>query len=103
MFYDYKVGIYNKAQSIKVDGITIPGIPTYIKDIDCDIQPYSRTLLIKGYGYDIEVTNRLFMDFDANVKIGTILYYTNSQNVIEKYEVKAIIPWDYLEVMCFGL
>ena len=44
------------------------------------------------------------MDSDDSVKIGSIFYYTNSQDIIEKYEVKAI-PWDtdYLEVVCLGI
>jgi len=103
MFDVYKVGIYNKAPGTKVDGIFIPGVLSWVKDIMCDVQPYSRALLLKNYGYDIECTKRIFMEFDANIKIGTGLYYTNPQLVVEKYEVKTIINWDYLELACLGI
>lgn len=103
MFYNYKVDIYNKSAGTKVNGIFIPGVLAYVKTADVDIQPYSKTLFLKDYGYDIECTKRIFMDMDANIKIGTVLYYTNSQLVVEKYEVKALINWDYIEVICLGL
>lgn len=104
MLYGFKVGAYVRGESTKVNGIAIPGNLTWVKNIDCDIQSYSKELLLKQYGYNIEVNKRIFMDFDPNIKIGTILYYTNSQNVIEKYEVKAI-PWDQaiMEVICLGI
>ena len=103
MLKNYKVGLYNKGPSTKVGGITIPGVLTCVKDIDCDIQPYSTALLLKQYGYNIEVNKRIFMDYDSAVKIGTVFYYTNLQGVIEKYEVKAIINWSYLELACLGV
>ena len=104
MIADYKVDIYNKQPSTKVDGITIPGTLSFIKSIYADIQPYSKALLIKQWGYDLDVSRRIFMDVDNDVKIGTIFHYNNKQNSIEKYEVKAI-PWDtnYLEVICNGV
>lgn len=103
MFYNYKVGIWNKGPSTKVNGITIPGVLAWVKDVMTDIQPYSKVLLLKDYGYDIECTKRVFMDADNDIKIGTVLYYTNPNSIIEKYEVKQIIQWDYIEVMCLGL
>lgn len=103
MFKNFTVGIWNKAPSTKVNGITIPGVLTFVKNVDCDIQPYSTALLLKTYGYNIEVNKRIFMDFDADVKIGTVFYYTNPQGIVEKYEVKTVIQWDYLEVACLGV
>ena len=104
MLYDYKVKVYGRGASIKVGGIAIPGELGWIKEMDCDMQSYSKELLIKQYGYDIEVNKRFFMDFDPNIKIGTILKYTNSQNNVETYEVKKI-PWDkpIMEVICLGI
>lgn len=103
MFQECRAKIYNQLPSTKVNGVTIPATPTYVKDVDCDIQPYSTTLFLKQYGYNIEVNKRIFMDFEPSVTIGTIFYYTNPQNILEKYEVKAIVNWDYLEVMCLGI
>jgi hypothetical protein len=104
MFYDYKVGIYNKPPNTKVNGIAIPGTLTWVKDIYGDLQPYSTELLLKDYGYNIEVTKRLFSDLETDIKIGTILKHSNKQNIVESYEVRKIIPWDnYMEVMIYGL
>ena len=103
MFADYKVGVWNRGPSTKVGGITIPGVLAWVRDADVDIQPYSTALLIKQYGYDIEVNKRVFVDFDPDVKIVTVFYYTNPQGILEKYEVKTIINWDYLECACLGV
>ncbi|ERI90990.1 hypothetical protein HMPREF1982_03552 [Clostridiales bacterium oral taxon 876 str. F0540] len=99
MFYDKKVGIHNKTEGTKVNGVYIPGKLQWVKDIYVDIQPYSTALLLKDYGYNIEVTKRIFSDIEANIKIGTILKYN-----LDEYEVRKIIPWDdYMEVMCYGV
>ena len=101
---NFVVGVFNKGLSTKVNGITIAGELKWVKQMFCDIQPYSTALLIKQYGYDIEVNKRMFMDVDTSIKIGTVLQYTNILGNIEKYFVKAIIPWsNYCEVMCLGI
>jgi len=105
MLGGYKVGVYIKGESTKVGGIAIPGQLIWIKDVDCDMQSYSKELLIKQYGLNIEVNKRFFIDYDQNIKIGTIFSYLNSQNEVEKYEVKAI-PWDSeptMEVVCLKI
>jgi len=105
MFDDYKVGIYNKPPGTKVGGIFIPGTLAWVKDIMCDMQPYSRALLLKNYGYDIEVNYRIYIDyFEKNIKIGTILRYTDKYDKEVSLEVKAI-PWaeEYMEVMALEL
>lgn len=105
MLADYKVGLYNKAPSTKENGIVIPGILTWVKDIYVDIQPYSKSLLMKNYGYDIEVNKRCYVDcFEKDIRIGTVFKYTDKYNKELSLEVKAI-PWDdgYMEVMCFGI
>lgn len=78
---------------------------TYMKDISVDIQPYSTALLLKTYGYNIEVNKRIYLDcFDSNIKIGTILKYTDKYENSVSLEVKAI-PWDdgYMEVMALEI
>jgi len=103
MLNNYRVGIYNRLPNIKVNGITIPGVLAWVKDADVDIQPYSTALLLRSYGYNIEVNKRVFIDFDPVVQIGTVFYYTNPQNVVEKYEVKTLVNWDYLDCACLGV
>lgn len=65
------------------------------KEIDVDMQPFSRELLLKKYGYDIAVSKLMFCDFDEDIKEGSIIVY-NSKNFIVKK-----IPWDsgHLEVV----
>lgn len=102
MLYGYRVGIYKYGESTKVCGMNIKGSLAWIKDIDCDMQSYNKELLIKQYGINIEVNKKFFMDFDSNIKLGTILRYENFQKEIETYEVK-VIPWDdesVMEVIC---
>ena len=71
----------------------------WIKDIYCDIQPYSTQLLLNQYGYNIEVNKRIFTDNDADIKVGTVLKYENIS-----FEVRKIISWDsYCEVMVYGI
>lgn len=103
MFADYKVGVWNRGPSTKVGGITIPGVLAWVRDVMCDIQPYSTALLLRTYGYNIEVNKRVFLDFDPDVKIGTVFYYTNPQGVLEKYEIKTLVNWDYLDCACLGV
>ena len=94
MFANYTVGVWNRAASTKVNGVTIPGALSLLKTIDCDMQPYSTELLIKTYGYDIPVTKRFFIDDVADIKIGTILQLGTDQ-----HEVKKIVEWDsYFDV-----
>ncbi|AZV58832.1 hypothetical protein [Clostridium sp. AWRP] len=103
---DFTVGIYVKTEGHQDShGSWVPGGENKVKDIDCDIQPYSQELLLKKYGYDIKVNKRIFIDdFEPSIKIGTILKYLNKQNQTEAYEVKSI-PWDdgYMEVMCLAI
>jgi hypothetical protein len=100
-----RVGIYNKTEGQKNEyGVWVEGELEFIKNIDVDIQPYSTELLLKEYGYNIQVTKRIFADSDPNINIGTVLKYLNKQNIIENYDVRQIIDWDtHIEVMCYGI
>lgn len=104
MLKGFTVAVWNHGTSTKVNGIFIPGTLTFVKNIDCDLQPYSTALLLSQYGYNIECTKRIFMDFDSAVKIGTILKYTDNYGTKLNLEVKSI-PWaeQYMEVMCLGV
>jgi hypothetical protein len=75
-------------------------------NINCDMQPYSTEKLQKDYGFNIEVTKRVFMDLDINI---VDLAEKDKKTLILKdgdisYEIRKIIPWDnYMEVMCYGV
>ena len=94
MFNNYLVGVWNRGPSTKVNGITIPGVLAWVKDIMCDVQPYSQELLLKTYGYNIACTKRFFIDDGSDITIGTVLMIGTT-----KHEVKKIIEWSYLEAM----
>jgi hypothetical protein len=99
------VGVWNKEASIKVNGVVIPGKLVWVKDIDVDIQPYNKALLLKNYGYDIEVNKRVYVDyFESAINVGTVLKYTDQYGKEINLSVK-IIPWDdgYMEVICLGI
>jgi hypothetical protein len=99
------IEVWNKAPGTKINGVYVPGVLSLVKSIFIDIQPYSKSLLLKAYGYDIEVNKRCYVDyFDKDIRIGTILKYTDKYDKLISLEVKAI-PWDdgYMEVMCLGI
>ncbi|UZW12561.1 hypothetical protein OSC52_11915 [Clostridium pasteurianum] len=100
MIKNYLVSVYNKEEGYKDEyGAFAEGDLKFIKSKFVDIQPYSTELLLKDYGYNIEVSSRIFDEIDEDIKIGTILQYKN-----EQYEVRKIINWDdYREVMCYGI
>ena len=75
------------------------GDSVFIRNVPADFQPYSTELLKKDYGYDIEVTHRLFVPDASDIKIG--MRFHDGDSV---YEVRKIIPWDsYSEVMIYEL
>jgi len=53
-----------------------------------NMQPFSRELLLKKYGYDIEVSKLMICNLDDALKEGSVVVYKN-----KNYEVKKI-PWD---------
>ena len=93
MIADYSIGVWNRLPSTKVSGVTIPGVLALVKTIDADMQPYSAELLLRNYGYQIEVTKRFFVEDITDIRIGTVFQYGT-----EKHEVKKIIAWDVFEV-----
>ena len=81
------------------NGINVVNQDNYIKEIDVDLQPYNTALLLKNYGYNIEVTNRIFYE-DIDIIIGNRLKDIDDiGNVKHIYQVQKIIVWDtYSEI-----
>jgi len=76
------------------DGIYHIGDEYTIKSITCDIQPYSSALLYRDYGYNEQVTKRVFCNLDADIKTGMIVKFENY-----KFKIIKIIEWDdYMEL-----
>ena len=80
-------------------GVSIVNQDNYIRDIDVDLQTYNTALLLKNYGYNIEVTNRIFYE-DTDIIIGNRLKDIDSSgNVKHIYQVQKVITWDtYQEI-----
>lgn len=76
------------------------------ENISGDMQPYSTEKLQKDYGFNIDITKRVFMDLDTNTvdlveKQHKTLYLKDGN---QNYEIRKIIPWDtYMEVMLYGV
>ncbi len=87
----------NQEGHLDEDNIWAEGGLEYKKSIDADAQPYSSEMLKRQYGYEIQLTKRIFVDLDEDITLGSVL----KLDVNEAYEVKKIITWDdYLELMC---
>lgn len=74
----------------------------YVKDVVVDKQPYNKELLLRNYGYNIEVTDRLFYEKfggDTDIQINYIL-----KNGTEEYEIRQIITWDtYVDIFVYRI
>jgi len=75
-----------------------PDSNSYIKSIDADIQPFSKSIAFED-GFQIDITSRLFCDIDDSI---TEENYVEFENI--KYKVMEIKKWDdYLEVSLYKL
>ncbi|EHQ90171.1 hypothetical protein [Desulfosporosinus youngiae] len=97
MFYNHTLYLLNVNPGELDDyGIYHEGQEQVLKSFPCDIQPYSSELLYREYGYQEQVTKRVFCDLDSDIKNGKIVRDGSGQ----KYMIKKIIPWDdYMDVM----
>jgi len=96
MFYKNKMKFYKAIKTKDSYGSWITTY-TYNKSVDCDKQPYSRQLLLKDYGYDLDCTNRVFCDLNDEIDDGVIVSFDNDTT---KFRVQKALPWDdYMDVM----
>ena len=96
MFYHKTIIISRDGEKYKDEyGITHYSTETVYKTTKADVQPYSRELLKKEYGYDIECTKRVFMALDNTI---SDKWYITYESV--KYTIVKIIKWDtYMELV----
>ena len=75
-----------------------PDSASYIKSIDADIQPFSKSIAFED-GYQIDITSRLFCDIDDSITEESYIEFDD-----EMYKVMEIKKWDdYLEVYLYKL
>lgn len=104
MLENTKYSLWNKGQgNINSHGDYVT-TDVLTKNISVDFQPYNTELLLKNYGYNIEVTNRIFYEhfgIDSDIKVGSILKNTDDT---QEYEVRKFIPWDtYTEIFVYKI
>jgi hypothetical protein len=104
----FGIEIYQNGSGTTDDyGNFVPGEPLVVKDnISCDMQPYSTEKLQRDYGFNIEVTKRIFMDLDNNI----VDLVENQRKTLYlkdgdlNYEMRKIVAWDnYMEVMIYDI
>ncbi len=98
MFYDKTLKLMTISEGyVDESGIYHIGQDeTVLKTIPCDIQPYSSELLYRDYGFQDQVSKRVFCDLDSDINNGGIV----KDETGKRYVIKKNIPWDdYLDVM----
>lgn len=91
MFDNKLVQIIQKSDGYTDEmGIWHDGTEAVVKNIYCDVQPYSKELAYRQYGYNDEVTFRMFVDsVDYNFKLGNTVKFEDNN-----YIVKKVFDWD---------
>ena len=88
MFYDDNVILKNTTDGSSDEyGGYIPGVET-TETFIADVQPFSHELMLKKYGYDMQVTRLMFCEPNENIKIGSIITFKDKDYLVVK------IPWD---------
>lgn len=95
-FYNKKISIYEYTKKIDENGIVRSGVyELALLDIPCDVQPYSAEKLKRDYGYDLEVSKRVFCDIYPEILESSVVLYRN-----QTYKIQKIIEWDdFYELM----
>ena len=96
MFYNKTIELWTSSTgTLDSKGIMQKGEKQFVKSIDCDVQPYSKSHLYRDYGFDEEVQYRVFCGCDFSMKNGSKVKYKDGF-----YKVVRIVEWDdYIEVM----
>lgn len=97
MFYNKSLNLLTTTAGYLDDwGVYHEGEESVLKTIQCDIQPYSSELLYREYGYQEQVTKRVFCDLDSDIKNGISVIDANNN----RFKIVKIIEWDdYMDVM----
>lgn len=95
-FYKKEISIKGQGEGYLDDsGIWHNGEETVIKTIPCDIQPYTKELAYRDYGFTVDCTKRMFCDADSVLQTGTTVL-----NDGEPYVIVKLVDWDdYYDIM----
>lgn len=95
-FYNKEIDVLGQGEGYLDDsGIWHNGAETVIKTIPCDIQPYTKELAYKNYGFIVDCTKRVFCDVDLVLQTGMTVLYDGEPHAIVK-----LVDWDsYYDIM----
>jgi c-di-AMP phosphodiesterase-like protein len=95
-FYDKQIQVIGQGEGYLDDsGIWHNGTETVVKTISCDIQPYTKELAYKDYGFTVDCTKRVFCEVDSTLQNGITVQYNG-----ERYKIVKLIDWDnYYDIM----
>ncbi|MCI1964520.1 MAG: hypothetical protein LKJ17_00055 [Oscillospiraceae bacterium] len=95
-FYSKEIKAMGQGEGYLDDsGIWHNGTETAIKTIPCDVQPYTKELAYKDYGFTVDCTKRVFCEVDSTLQNGITVQYNG-----ERYKIVKLIDWDnYYDIM----
>lgn len=76
------------------NGLWVDGILDAVGNVPCDKQPYSHDLAYRDYGYDGNVVDRVFCDYDNHIKLGELVTFKSDLKTAEQFMIKKIVNWD---------
>lgn len=94
MFYTKEVKLYELQAFENEWGIVEEEKYTFINTIMVDVQPYSQEKLNRDYGYDLQVTKRMFCNIFDDITESTLVTYRD-----KPFHIVKIVEWDnYLDI-----
>lgn len=80
MFYNKKLEIYDtKKGHLTSSGVWVEEEQNILlESIPCDIQPYTNDLAYKQYGYDGNVSYKIFCNNNRNLKLNNIIGFNDN-------------------------
>lgn len=96
MFYNKKIDILTTTNgSTNEYGMYVEGTETIKATISCDVQPITRELALKEFGYEDDVEYRVFCGITSDIDTGVMVNYNNA-----RYKVIKLMIWDdYMDVL----
>ena len=94
IFHDKTIDIYKYEKVFDSDEcVTKKKYVKKFESVKCNVQPITSQRVKEQYGYDIECTKRVFIDYEDldedNIKESDIIVYKN-----KTYNVQKIIVWN---------
>ena len=97
-WYPFEFTQYIPSKKKNKKGVTEIVYSKCIEDEECDIQPTSKEKFNKDYGYNIDVTAKVFSPIEVNE--GDLIYLS-SRTKEGFYTVQKVVQWD--EYFIFGV